>query len=147
MVGFELTESLAGRFRLAADGIERPMTLTIRGRSSSIASFLRHPGLFIVGEIDAPGFADRRAVIGSLDAPNLLVDPRITYAFTFSDNDRAMHTFAGEKRLIRGSLVESFTLLTGVIRDAREQTVADVLLRFDLRGDLGTFAKSLRITR
>lgn len=145
MVGFELTESLAGRFRLAADGIERPMTLTIRGRSGPIASFLRRPALFLLGEIDAPGFADHRAVMGSLDAPNLLVDPRITYAFTFCDNARAMYTFAGEKRLIRGSFIESFTLLGGVIRDAREQTIADVLLRFDLRGDLGAFARSLRI--
>jgi hypothetical protein len=145
VVRFELTESLAGRFRLAADGKERPLTLTIRGRSLPIASFLRRPGLFIVGEIDAPGFADRRTVMGSLDAPNLLADPRITYAFTFSDNARAMYTFAGEKRLIRGSLIESFTLLVGVIRDAREQTIADALLRFDLRGDLARFAKSLRL--
>jgi hypothetical protein len=142
---FELTEALAGRLCLTSDGKERPMSVTIRGRSSPIASFLRCPTLFITGTLDAPGFADQRHLMGSIDAAKLFAERRLEYAFTFSGNDGARHTFAGEKSFVRGSLVESFTLLVGVIRDAHHDVVAHALLRFDLRGDLVRFAKSLRV--
>ena len=145
MPGFELSEALAGRLRLTSDGKERPMSVTIHGRSGPIASFLRCPALFITGAIDAPGFADQRHLMGSIDATKLLAERRLGYSFVFSDNDGASYTFVGAKSFVRGSLVESFTLLVGVIRDANLDVVAHVLLRFDLRGDLARFAKSLRL--
>ncbi len=147
MAGFELTESLAGRLRLARAGDERPISITMRGRSGPIASFVRCPGLFIVGEIHAPGFADHRALMGSIDATKLFAERRLAYAFTFAGDDGAMYLFAGEKSFLLRSFVVSFTLLAGEIRDARGALVGDVLLRFDLRGDLVRFAKSLRFTR
>ncbi len=147
MPGFELTETLAGRVRLVADGKERPITLTIRARSGPIAAFLRRPGLFITGVLDAPGFASQRALMGSLDATKLLAERRLAYAFHFAADDGAMYTFTGEKSFVPRNFVVSFTLLAGVIHDARGALVGDVLLRFDLRGDLVRFAKSLRITR
>lgn len=147
MAGFELTEALAGRLRLAIDGKERPMTVTFRAQSGPIASFLRRPSLLLDGTIDAPGLADQRRLTGSIDAARLRADRRLAYAFTFVGDDGAAYAFAGEKSFVRGSLVESFTLLAGVIRDARLDPIADVLLRFDLRGDLVRFAKSLRLAR
>jgi hypothetical protein len=147
VAGFELTEALAGRLRLTIDGRERPISLTIRGRSSSIASFLRSPSLVLDGTIDAPGLADHRHLTGALDASHLRADRRLAYAFSFVGDDGATYTFAGEKSFVRGSFVESFTLLAGEIRDARHHVVAGALLRVDLRGDLVRFAKSLRFTR
>lgn len=147
MAGFELTESLAGRLRLARDEEERPISVTIHGRSGPIASFVRRPALLIVGTIDAPGFADHRRLTGSIDATPLFDERRLAYAFTFAGNDGAMYTFAGEKRFVPRNFVVSFTLLAGVIRSANLDRIGDALLRFDLRGDLRSFARSLRITR
>ena len=147
MRGFALTESLAGRIRLASDGDERPMALTIHGESSSIASFVRRPALTIHGVIDAPGLASHRRLEGAIDASELRTERRLAYAFTFPGDDGATYTFTGEKSFARGGLVVSFTLLAGVIRDAEHDHVGDVLLRFDLRGDLLRFARSLRFTR
>jgi hypothetical protein len=147
VAGFELTETLAGGLRLASDGKERPLSVTIHGQSGPIAGFVRSPTLRLDGTIDAPGFADHRRLTGSCDATPLRADRRLAYAFSFVADDGATYTFAGEKRFVRGGFVESFTLLGGVIRDARRAVVADVLLRFDLRGDLVRFAKSLHLAR
>ena len=147
MPGFELTEALAGRLRLAVDGKERPMSVTIRGQTGPIASFLRRPALLLDGTIEAPGLAEHRPLTGSIDATHLRADRRLAYAFTFVGDDGAAYSFAGEKSFVRGSLVESFTLLVGVIHDARLDVVAHALLRFDLRGDLVRFAESLRFAR
>lgn len=147
MAGFELTESLAGRLRLARDDRERPMSVTIRGRSGPITSFARRPALLLDGTIDAPGFADHRRLTGSIDATPLFRERRLAYAFTFAGNDGASYTFAGEKCFVPRNFVVSFTLLAGVIRDENLDRIGDALLRFDLRGDLQSFARSLRITR
>jgi hypothetical protein len=145
--GFELTETLAGRLRLAGDGKERSVSLTIRARSGPITAFLRRPALFLTGFIDAPGFASQRPLMGSLDATKLFAERRLDYAFTFAGDDGVMYVFTGEKSFVPRNFVVSFTLLAGAIHDTRGALVGDVLLRFDLRGDLVRFAKSLRITR
>lgn len=147
MARLELTETLAGRLRLVDDGKERPISLTIRGRSGPIAAFLRRPTLTVDGVIDAPGFADHRVITGAIDAASIAADRRLAYAFTFTADDGASYVFTGEKSFVPRNFVVSFTLLAGVIRDAQGARVGDVLLRFDLRGDLVRFAKSLRITR
>jgi hypothetical protein len=144
--GFALTESLAGRLRLAKDGEERPMVVTIHGESSSIVTFLRRRALPIEGVIDAPGLADHRRIEGAIDASGLFTDRRLAYAFTFVGDDGATYAFTGEKSFVPRNLVVSFTLLAGVIRGAAREHVGDVLLRFDLRGDLRHLVQSLRFT-
>ena len=147
MAGFELTESLAGRLRLARDGNERPIAVTICCKSGSIASFLRHPTLALDGLIEAPGLAAHRPLAGSIDATQLFTERRLAYAFTFAGDDGATYAFAGEKSFVPRSFIVSFTLLAGAIHDPRGGCVGDVLLRFNLRGDLLAFAQSLRFTR
>jgi hypothetical protein len=144
VAGFELTETLAGRLRLAGDDRERPMSVTIRGRSGPITRFLRRPTLAIDGAIDARGLAFRRRIAGSIDATRLLAERRLAYAFSFVGDDGEAYAFVGEKTFAPGSLVTSFTLLVGVIRDARGDLAGEALLRFDLRSDLVRFAKSFR---
>jgi hypothetical protein len=147
VAGFELTESLAGELRLASDGGVLPISVTIHGKTSSTATFMRRRTLTIAGVIDAPRFADHRRIEGTLDASNLFTDRRLEYAFTFLGDDGATYTFTGERRFVPRNVVVSLTLLGGVIRDADLARVGDVLLRFDLRGDLLRFAQSLHFTR
>ena len=147
MPGFELTEPLAGRLRLASDGDERPMAVTIHGKSISIVAFLRGRSLPIEGVIHAPGLADHRRLEGAIDASGLLADRRLAYAFTFVGDDGATYAFTGEKSFVPRNFVVSFTLLAGELRGARGDRVGDVLLRFDLRGDLRQLVQSLRLTR
>lgn len=147
MVGFELTESLTGELRLASDGGVVPIFVTIHGKTSSIATFLRHRTLTIDGVIDAPGFADHRPITGAIDTSKLFTQRRLEYAFTFLGDHGATCAFTGERRFVPRNVVVSLTLLGGVIRDADLARVGDVLLRFDLRGDLLRFAQSLHFTR
>lgn len=144
MAGFEFYETMAGSFRLHDDARDRRMSFTIRARSFTWASFLRRPEVDIEGEVDAEGFADHRHLRGTLG-----MDPLRTrilpYAFRFSDNGGAPHTFAGKKTIRAGRLLESMTVLPGSILDAGGRAVGEALLRFDVRSDLGRFLKSFRL--
>jgi hypothetical protein len=144
MAGFEFYETMAGSFRLRGDARDRSMSFTIRARSFTWASFLRRPEVDIEGEVDAEGFADHRYLRGTLG-----MDPirtrRLPYAFRFAANDGAPYTFAGEKTMHVGRLVESMTVLPGAILDASGEGVGEALLRFDLRSDLARFLRSFRL--
>jgi hypothetical protein len=144
MAGFEFYETMAGSFRLLGEPIARSMSFTVRARSSTWASFLRRPQVDIEGEVDAEGFADHRHLRGTLG-----MDPLRTrilpYAFWFTANDGAPHTFAGKKTLRAGRLLESLTLLPGAILDAGGERVGEALLRFDVRSDLARFLRSFRL--
>jgi hypothetical protein len=144
MAGFEFQETMAGSFRLLGEARARSLSFTVRARSSTWASFLRRPEVDIEGEIDAEGFADHRYLHGTLG-----LDPIRTrilpYAFRFSANDGAPHTFAGRKTIHAGRLLESMTVLPGAILDAGGASVGEALLRFDVRSDLARFLRSFRL--
>lgn len=144
MAGFEFHETMAGSFRLLDESHDRPMSFTIRARSSTWASFLRQPEVDIEGEIDAEGFADHRYLRGTLGMDPLRTGV-LPYAFRFAANDGAEHAFAGRKTLHAGRLVESMTVLPGAILDAGGKRVAEALLRFDARTDLGRFLRSFKL--
>ncbi len=143
MAGFEFYETMAGSFRVLGESRDRALSFTIRARSFTWASFLRQPEVAIEGEVDAEGFADHRHLRGTLG-----MDPLRTrilpYAFRFAGNDGAPYAFAGKKTLRAGRLMESMTVLPGAILDAGGKSVAEALLRFDIRSDLARFLRSFR---
>jgi hypothetical protein len=147
MAGFEVTEALVGRLRLVRDDVERPITVTLRGCTGPLGRFVRRPVLTIDGVVDAPGFADQQRLTGSIDARGVVAARRLVYAFTFHGDDGHAYAFAGEKAFVGREIVASFTLLVGAIRDAGGARAGEALLRFDLRSDLGRFAKSFRAAR
>lgn len=144
MSGFEFYETMVGGFHLLGEPRERPMSFTIRARSSTWTSFLRRPQVEIEGEVDAEGFADHRYLRGTLGLDPLRTGT-LPYAFHFAANDGAPHRFTGEKTIRAGSLVQSMTVLPGAILDAGGEGVGEALLRFDLRSDLGRFLRSFRL--
>jgi hypothetical protein len=136
---------MAGSFRLVdAPADDRPMSFTIRARAKSMLSFLRHPEVEIEGEVDAQGFADHEHLRGTLEM-DVLFKRRLSYAFTFAGNDGKAYAFAGEK-IIKPPLAEAMTVLPGKIVDDAGKTIAEALLRFDLRSDIVRFVKSWRRT-
>ncbi|HVY47394.1 MAG TPA: hypothetical protein VHB21_16010 [Minicystis sp.] len=143
MTGFEFAETMAGSFRLLEGAPEeRAISFTVRARSRSWLDFARRREVDIEGEIDADGFADHEHLRGTLEM-DMLFKRRLSYAFTFRGNDGARYAFAGEK-ILRPPLAEAMTVLPGAIRDAAGRVVAEALLRFDLRSDLGRFLRSFR---
>jgi hypothetical protein len=146
MGGFGFYETMAGAFRLRGEARDRPMSFTIGARSRSWGSFLRRREVVIEGAIDAEGFADHRHLVGTLGL-DPIVTRRLPYAFRFTANDGTECAFAGEKTIHPAHLLTSMTVLPGAILDASGPTLADALLRFDARGDLGRFLKSFRLAR
>ncbi|MFS8068076.1 MAG: hypothetical protein ACMG6S_17115 [Byssovorax sp.] len=108
------------------------MAVTMRGQSGPIAPFLRRPLLAITGAVEAPGFAEHQLLTGSIDAAGVFTERRLVYAFTFHGDDGQEYAFAGEKAFMARSLLASFTLLVGAIRDADGALAGEALLRFDL---------------
>ena len=143
MAGFEFFETMAGGFRLEG-APERPMSFTIRARSKPLLAFARRREVEIEGEIDAEGFADHRHLRGTLGLDPLFTK-KLPYSFSFKANDGADYSFVGQKTFGKGRLIEAATVLPGRIVDATGRTVAEALLRFDLRGDLASFLKSWRL--
>jgi hypothetical protein len=147
MAAFEFHETMSGSFELQENPRERrPMSFTIRARSKTLLDFLRQPQMEIEGEIDVEGFADHRYLRGTLGL-DVLRTGTLPYAFEFTANDGSAYVFEGKKTLAMGSLAESMTVLPGKISDHSGATVAQALLRFDVRSDLGRFLRSFRTVR
>lgn len=144
MSGFEFRETMAGSFHyVAAPNEEHPISFTVRAKSPPLLRFLRHPEVEIEGEIDAPGLADHRYLRGTLGM-DVLRTGTLPYAFRFTGNDDKPYVFEGKKTYAVSELVESMTVLPGVIKDEAGGEIARALLRFDARSDLFKFLKSFR---
>lgn len=145
--GFEFCETMAGSFHLvSAPSEERPMSFTVRARSRGLLDFLRRPEVDIEGEIDAEGFADHRYLSGRLGL-DIARTGTLPYAFEFTANDGRRYAFAGRKTLRAGDLVQSMTVLPGILVGDGGAVIGEALLRFDLRSDLLRFLRSFRAAR
>lgn len=147
MIGLEFRETMAGSYHLAsAPDEERPMSFTIRARSSGLAGFIRRPVAEIEGEVDAEGLADHRYLRGRLEM-DLLRTGMLVYDFRFTDNAGQGCAFEGRKTVRLDDLLETMTVLPGrIVREGGEE-IGEALLRFDLRSDLLRFLKSFRLVR
>jgi hypothetical protein len=145
--GFEFCETMAGSYHLAAaPDEERPISFTIRVRSSPWLRFVRTPEAEIEGEVDAEGFADHRLLRGTLGM-DLLRTRRLRYAFEFEGNDGKRYAFRGEKLVELRRLAHTMTTLPGSIQDASGTEVGQAELRFDLQTQLLSFLTSFRARR
>lgn len=147
MSGFEFRETMAGSYHLLdRPDDERPFSFTVRARSVSWLRFLREPLAHIEGEVDAEGFADHRALRGTM-LLDLVRGRRLGYRFDFTDNEGRARIFRGEKRVELTRLAHTMTTLPGAIEDEGGHEVGRVLVRFDARSDLFQFLKSFRAQR
>jgi hypothetical protein len=143
VAGFEFRETMAGSLRVVGKEGDAPISFTIRARSRGLSAFLRRPWVEIEGEVFVEGIAEHRPLRGAIDM-GPLVSRRIPYGFAFTGDDGAAYAFTGEKTLVRGALIESFSILPGEIRDARGALVGQALLRFDVRSSALRYLWSFR---
>ncbi len=147
MIGLSFRETMSGGYHLAASPAEdRPMSFTVKVHLPTLRSFLTNAVCDIEGEVNAVGFADHKALRGTL-CIDMVRGKVLVYQFRFEGNDGAPYAFNGRKTLGEGSLVEAMTVLPGAIHDEAGATVARALLRFDLRSDLFKFLKSYKLVR
>ena len=144
MSAFEFRETMAGSFHLTAEPlVEHPISFSVRARSRRLLRFLISPVVEIEGEIDAPPIATHRALRGTLGM-DVLRTGTLPYSFRFEGDDGKSYVFEGKKTYSLTEIVESMTVLPGVIKDDGGSEVARALLRFDARSDLFKFLKSFR---
>jgi len=142
-VGFEFAEKLSGTYHtLAEPGSELPISITITARVHDVTSFAIDPTAHIEGEIDAEGFADHRALEGTLEI-NPVLRQKVIYDFSFPDNDGRECRFHGEQDLSLLRPVKAITTLAASIYVDDEER-ARAVLRFDVRGDLLKLLKSFK---
>lgn len=143
MGGLTLRETLTGTFRLTREPLrERAIALQCRASTGPLGGFLRRRSLLVEGSIDAEGLAAARAIHGTV-----ALSPRspraLAYDLSFlAGDDAPLHLRAERSLQLAGP--GALTLLPAQITGARGELVAECLLRFDLRTDLGALLRSVR---
>ena len=144
-MGFSFRETMSGSYRLdAAPDRERAISFTIGARVHSIARFLRDHLADIQGEVDLEGFADHRAMRGTLEIDPLF-GKKLRYVFSFESNDGEPCTFVGQKDVELQHLLATMTTLPAELFDGRGKRLGSARLRFDARSDLGKWLRSIRL--
>lgn len=135
-------EVMAGAFRLAGEGRERPMRLEL---SADLPGVLRRWGDTeggLTGRVHVPGWADDHAATGRLRVAPLAAR-RIRYTMDFTAEDGRRLRLDGWKSVAPRHPVRSMTSLPVTVTDADGAVVGDALLRFDLR-DVARLAGGVR---
>lgn len=147
MIGLTFRETMSGAYHLSTSpDVDRPMHFTVRASLPSLRALIGAPTLSIEGEVFAEGFAEHRALRGTLR-----IDPLrervIAYDFDFEGDDGKAYAFRGKKDLSERNPLVAMTVLPGGLHDATGAEVGQALLRFDLRSDIVKFLRSFRLVR
>ena len=144
-MGFSFRETMSGSYHLAGSPErERAMSFTVGARVHDTVRFLRDRLAQIQGEVDLEGFADHRALRGTLEIDPVL-GKKLCYAFAFEGNDGRRYRFAGQKTIEFVRVLATMTTLPGEIFDEAGRAIGEARLRFDARSDLLKFMKSFRL--
>ena len=147
MIGLRFRETMSGAYHLSlAPDHDMPMHFTVQASIPSLRSVLGAPVFSIEGEVHAQGFAEHRALRGTLRIDPLR-EKVIAYDFDFDGDDGKPYAFRGKKTLSEGNPLVAITVLPGGLHDASGAEVGRALLRFDLRSDIVKFLRSFRLVR
>jgi len=129
-------QSLFGSYRKTTEpGIERPLELELSGTRDTLV-----PGLggtvAVRGEISARGFAEHRAVSGSVRLERW-VPFAMSYDLEFTGDDDRAYRLVAERRPRLADIVYSASRIRGRITGSDGEQVATADLRLDFRRDLG----------
>jgi hypothetical protein len=144
-LGFSFDEAMSGSYHLLASQLdERAIAFTLHARVAGLRRFLKDKLARVEGEVDMEGFAAKRALVGTL-ALKLFDERRLTYDFTFRADSGQDCRFHGQKDVTMIALTDTMTTLPASVYDAGGSEIARAVLRFDLRGSLGSFLRSWRM--
>ena len=149
-MGFGFAETMSGWLSLASAGQaeypdateERyPFHFRVRVTAPSLWNHLRDGQAQVAGVVHAPPFCEAADATGTM-----LIRPvgarLIRYQLTFKDARGRSLRFAGQKNLSYVALRRTVTELDGGLRDDQGALMATTHLRFDLRRDWLSFARS-----
>ena len=145
MAGFLFRETMSGSYHLLEKPTEdRAISFSISAHVESVRRFVRDKTARIEGDVTMEGIAEKRPLSGTLGLL-LFAEQRLPYAFSFKADDGKRYTFRGEKDVLLATLPDSITTLPASVFDEHDREIARAVVRFDLRGDLVKFIKSIRL--
>jgi hypothetical protein len=140
-VGFH--ETLHGGFYLLADPVdERAADLELDIEVPRLRHLVPSLTARLVGQIRLEGFADSPVTGKIVIVPD---QKRGIYELAFTGQDGAPYRFRGQKELLVLNLGDALTLLEGSIYDSSAGEIGRLVARFDVRGNLGSLLRSIRV--
>lgn len=142
MLGFFFRETMRGNFYLFDSPLEeRALEFTLKVETRKLRRFLRDRTCSISGDVTAEGLAKKAKLDGTL----AFRQRRLPYDFSFTGDDGKAYRFRGQKDLSWFTPAESISTLPASILDESGTEIGRAVVRFDLRGDTGSFVKSFRL--
>ena len=139
--GFSFDETMAGPITLAGAQHPQHMEFRLHAEVPSLGEFLSDGRTEITGTVSIFNVVELAALAGLLWI--LPLERVIRYEFTFADQHGSPCRFAGQKDVSPLDLVNTMTVLPGVLYDAHGHELGLAEVRFAL-SDLPTFLASWR---
>jgi hypothetical protein len=146
--GFELAESITGRYHLFDDPLaDRVLRIMLRLEVDGLRRFARERIVSVGGVLTAEGLAENGGagctVRGSV-AWKLLGENRVPYALTFEGDDGRTYHLRGQRDFFFYNVIGSLTTMDASLYDAAEREIGRAVLHFDPRMELPALVKSFR---
>lgn len=147
-LGFELSESMAGRFHRFDDPLrDQPVRVDLRLAVDGLRRFARERRVEVEGVIVAEGLAEDggagRAVRGTVTW-RLLDENRVPYDLTFEGDDGKRYRLRGQRDFFVYDAIGSLTTLEASLYDESEREIGRALLEFEPRMELPALVRSFR---
>lgn len=121
----------------------RPGLLTLTVTFPDVRRLAIDQDAVIEGTITLDALVDEAPLVGTLKVHK--VRRELTYEFTFSDEQGMGYRFLGRKRLTLLGMVGDFSQLDGTLINTRGEEIGALSWRMNLREDLGTLLRSIRL--
>lgn len=146
-LGLAYEEALSGaQYVEGAAHLHGPISIRLSAEAPSLCDLVRRRTIAVRGVLEAPGIAARAPVEGEIRLSGSR-DRLVAYRLSFVDDEGRPLLFVAHKRLVPRHLYASLTVLTGTIEEASGVVRARCTLRFDVRTDLSSALRTLRLFR
>ncbi len=142
--GLSFRETLKGRYWwLDAPTEEWAIAVRLYVDAADMRAFARRKAWRVTGTIDAERLATSKGLEGTVGSTRLDAR-RLSYRLTFVGDDGLRYEVSGQKEWSGLAPIASITMLPASLYDSQGNEIARMTLRFDLRTDGLSWAKSLR---
>jgi hypothetical protein len=147
MIGLSFVEVMQGTLHLDGERFDRPFGFKLDVAAPDVTKIVTSTAVGqAAGRLTADGFASDVPATGRLEM-SPIKNRTLRYVLDFTSDDGRRCTFDGHKTIRWLSAISSWTTLPGDVADEHGKHVADAVLRFSLRRDLGALLKSSRLPR
>jgi len=147
-LGFELAESMTGRYHLFADPVvDRVLRVTLRLGVDGLRRFARDRVVAASGVVVAEGLAENGGAGRTLHGTvtwKLIDENRVPYALSFEGDDGATYHLKGQRDFFFYNVIGSLTTMDASLYDANDGEIGRAVLHFEPRMELPALFKSFR---